>query len=788
MALPMLRWPALIVLMALSLAEVRAEEELPVFADGQARVSFAESARGGEFYGPLLKFAIEDFRRCFQLMTGVELPTTPQKGTVPIVFRLTGPEDGNVNAEQAAAVHDYKIVVEPTQIVIESVSYMGITNGLYGLLDKWGCRWVMPGEIGEVVPKVTSLSLPLGTIDGTMSSDMRVKTYHGGEAGKAWVLRNRNKFGRYLPTDHNWTGHGPGAVVPTAIYNDPAKPDTYHPEYYALIGGKRTPSQICTTNPEVIALAAKAADKFFEHAPLADTFPLEPNDNVDFCQCEKCVALDPPGHTFDGLPLLTDRVVTFANEVAKLVREKHPGKKVGIFAYINHTLPPVNVKPDPDLVVSVCRFNYDHHRLIPREEGDSASQFYQLVKDWKKLVPNVFVYEYNPTYWNANLLSPNYLDFAQTIKDLKEIGSIGSYPDGMIYYDNATNFLIYYMLFRFSVDASLDPTKELAAMCDAFYGPAAKPMLAYYQTMAETTNHKLEDGGLFGGGFRYYYKIFNPDMIERARQSLDVALKEAPAGSVYHRRVELAALNQSYLVAYLDGVWKAQAGDYRGSVEAFDRMDKIVPKLGEAGLLADDKVNVAGVEYTAQRIKGLRMLVLCDYFPEKFGMITRWRMLGPFDNSTRDAEFRKDSFEPLKSIDKPVRLASGQMMDWKDLNSPSGFIDFKKLFGPLDPKWTASYVYVGVKVRAPEKQAVELRMDSFNSFRVFLNGAEVFYRPGWENDMPDGNKVPVTLEAGENTIVVKCTHTADSYTFPWGLFFRITKPDGSRVSGLEFVP
>ena len=756
---------------------------LDVFSSGSANI-YLDAEKIDAFLAP----AVEDFRRYFKVMTGADLPTEKHGNAIPIRFRITASPNDKLSKEQTAAWHDCKIFVEKSQIMLESTSSYGISNGLYKLLDKWGCRWIMPGAIGECIPKVTSLTLPYETIDQKLSTDMRIKVFHGGEEGRAWARRNQNRFGRYLPTDHNWATKARGTIVPEEIFNNPEKPETYHPEYYALIGGKRSPRQICTTNPGVIKRLGDAMDEYFTAFPDADSFSIDPNDNTDFCQCKTCVALDPAGTTPEGLPLMTDRIVTFANEASKIIRVKYPGKYVGFCAYNLHTLPPVNVKPEPEVIVCVTRMNYEQYRLTPRDENDSAAQFYKLVSDWVKLVSRVTTYEYTPLFWNANFFCPNYLDFAQTMKDTMKLGSRGTYTDGMIFYDNTTNFVTNYLYFRLSADITLDPKEELSRMSETFYGPAGKAMYDYYLTMAETTEIKMPANVLFSGGVRNYYELFTPDIIERAGTFLQTALSAVPNDDVYRKRVELAKLNQNYLNFYLDGVWKAKQKDYEGSMKAFDQLDEIVPKLGEAGLLMREH-NVFGVEDTQERIRGVRLMVLADSFPEEFGMVTRWKLLGPFDNSLRDAEMKTDPFEPLNSIDTPVKTADGEKHEWKSTVSPSGFLNFKNSFGEVNPAWKAFYAYVGVEVNSPKKQWVELRMDSFQSFRVFLNGKDVFYRPGADNDLPDKRKVPVRLESGKNVIVIKCTHGGgDNYSFPSGLYFRITYPDGKLVKGLDYAP
>ena len=57
---------------------------------------------------------------------------------------------------------------------------------------------------------------------------------------------------------------------------------------------------------------------------------MDPNDNIDFCQCDDCTALDVPGQMYHGVPSVTDRVVTDFGAiktelVVRLVRRPYVG-------------------------------------------------------------------------------------------------------------------------------------------------------------------------------------------------------------------------------------------------------------------------------------------------------------------------------------------------------------------------------------------------------------------------------------------------------------------------------
>ena len=75
-----------------------------------------------------------------------------------------------------------------------------------------------------------------------------------------------------------------------------------HPEYYALVGGKRGERQgrrgrlqLCTSNPDVVTEVAERIVKIREADPSIKMVSLDPMDTHAFCECPTCRALDEKG-------------------------------------------------------------------------------------------------------------------------------------------------------------------------------------------------------------------------------------------------------------------------------------------------------------------------------------------------------------------------------------------------------------------------------------------------------------------------------------------------------------
>ena len=107
----------------------------------------------------------------------------------------------------------------------------GSYNAVCGYLRDIGVRWYMPGEIGEILPKMSSIRLP--KVDKTVRPDfpMRILNFRPSVYGRdamMWGFRLgiRQPYGRQA-------AHGLHGMT------DNEATLTNHPDWFALYGGKR---------------------------------------------------------------------------------------------------------------------------------------------------------------------------------------------------------------------------------------------------------------------------------------------------------------------------------------------------------------------------------------------------------------------------------------------------------------------------------------------------------------------------------------------------------------------
>jgi hypothetical protein len=391
-------------------------------------------------------------------------PAPVAPGAIPLRLKIM-PKPAKASLFDAQITQGWRMDTDRSGITLSAHTSLGLQNALYALLDRWGCRWVMVGELGECIPKVRKLTVPVGTLEPKVYNDFSVDSSGSGSVYTEFYARNQAGFLNWTTMQHYWLY----ALPPEKYFGT-------HPEWYSLIAGKRQPKQLCTSNPEVIAEMIKAANTFLGAGENRVCFPMDPMDGIDFCQCDNCRALDVPGQFTNGAPSVTDRVLRFANQVAAGIRDEFPDRYVGFYAYWTHVDPPLRERPAPNVIVGLTRMNNCLLHLTPRPTCPT-SNFAKLVRAWQKLTPNVTAYEYDPISWTGSLPCPIWLDMGRSLKTmLVDLGVKGSYSDmGVLPASQAGIFLNRYLPLRIKVNPNQKPEAVLGDMCQAFFGPEKSP-------------------------------------------------------------------------------------------------------------------------------------------------------------------------------------------------------------------------------------------------------------------------------------------------------------------------
>ncbi|MBX3731518.1 MAG: hypothetical protein KF791_02865 [Verrucomicrobiae bacterium] len=209
----------------------------------------------------------------------------------------------------------------------------------------------------------------------------------------------------------------------------------------------------------------------------------------------------------------------------------------------------------------------------------------------------------------------------------------------------------------------------------------------------------------------------------------------------------------------------AESGDTAGAVASFRR-------ALAAAREADQ------VDELAQKLRGLGEPV---DLRETFGWVTRWKVIGPFDNSGGGGF--SSSFPPEESVDLAAEHGGkGVRVRWQDYETLDeyGLVDFNRPLSPLKEvtgyAWTEFWSETG--------RPAQIRLGCKNGWKVWVNGQFLFGRDEYHRAAEmDQYRLPFELRPGRNTILVKCCQNeqTEDWTREWEFQLRVTDAEGTPI-------
>ncbi len=475
-----------------------ASGDLVLVRDGQALATIVTAAKPSDN----ARLGAAELQKYIEKITGAKLPiatdASPPSG--PLV--LVGPSsltDGIAGLQIPAGrtknlrEEGFVIQTDGDRLVLagnDAAPYYGTRYAVVEFLHGLGVRWFLPGEIGEVIPKMATISVSPTRVLQRPDFPVRNWWEHAhdnmGAECQAWKIHNKlnpesvEVFG--VPGDSSV-----GGFLPKDRFKD-------HPEWFALQrDGTRSVGHPCTTSEgmirhfvDFIKARARAGNKVSSFAP---------DDGMPRCWCKNCEKI---GNAFDGYgsndrdPVpdasVSNEWFYFVNRIMTEVNKEFPDHIISTNGYANRDVPPemppdVAFNPNKNLVVmfaNICACTI--HRFDDPKCWQVQRQA-QMIKQWCKLSDKVWMYNYNYTMLvNKRTLTPMVHRLRRNIPLLKEWGVIGFNDQ-----DEADWALSGLPTRLVRARLEWDTKADVDAILDDFYakwfGRAAGPMKTYYDAL-----------------------------------------------------------------------------------------------------------------------------------------------------------------------------------------------------------------------------------------------------------------------------------------------------------------
>ena len=427
---------------------------------------------------------------------------------------------------------------DPDRLVVEGRNWTiegkqdeyGTVNAVYTFLhDQLGVRWLWPGETGvDVLSKDTIAFSPF---------EYR---YHP-------QIRQRASILRFLAL--SWLGGPCDWTLPQRLQldsmNAPIQGHGFgdwwdrfnetHRHYFALQpDGTRSgfPSpgnaKLCQSNPAVWQQWIADVEAQIEEDPNQTVFSAAPNDSwlSGHCVCENCQAWDHPDGELRSFRwqgegaqyvALSDRHVTFANQLGRLLKERFPDRELYVMMYSYGHSRPVPIEAVPDDNVIMCSVANFILRSFKADRGSSQGTLHRdQLAGWGEVSKQLM--------WRPNTGSPSgwrwgapVAPFAQMAEDMRlvaDAGCIGISID-TVWIHWATQGPLYYLMAHLAWNPYDDEKAIMADYWQRGFGPAADSVEAYFRLV------EVNEG------------LLSEELVAQAAVLLDRAAEEA-AGSDKH--------------------------------------------------------------------------------------------------------------------------------------------------------------------------------------------------------------------------------------------------------------
>jgi hypothetical protein len=453
----------------------------PLAKDGKALAPIVISERAGE----KTKVAVEELKTYLSQISGAVFQVQTGNGESGLVVgamsefpvpELSKPLEivNSIDGKEA-----YAIRTQEKRLLLVGATDLAVSHAVYRFLEELGCRWFFPNPTGnwEVIPSISDLKFNKDLTDRPVFLERRIwyawGLFQDGGHPASTSLNPRSAASDYA--DWSRRNHMAGSFVTNTghayetIARENAAEFAMHPEYWALVDGKRTGPQFELGNPGLRKLVIDWAVDYFKKNPNADMVSVDPADGAGVSQSEEAKAY----------ANANDSPFKLANEVAVALQNAYPGqnKMVGLYAYNWHSdPPPFALEPNVYIQLTMA-FNGG---LLTLD---------QLFEEWPKKVKNLGFYDYYSTWrwdfdmWPGGRVANKSYPIDMVRRFQKTNGRSGAYATS-ISAESSNNWGVngrgYYLANKLMWNPGLDAEALLDDFYQKAFGPAAAAMKKYY--------------------------------------------------------------------------------------------------------------------------------------------------------------------------------------------------------------------------------------------------------------------------------------------------------------------
>lgn len=491
------------------------------------------------------RFASEELKKYLQQMLGATVKITHGKCDTDAQFIIGNPER-NYACTEYISVEEFKNTVpgpegmmirsygENTVIIAGSYGNVGeyergTIYGVYEFLERF-CSCTLAAfshpdvDAGEIIPQLKTLDLSdINYVKKCADRPYRTAIIQyadaAGDPDKVlnipffdWLVKNR--YNRIL----TWTsiydhfkntellseierrglgltvGHHESSRLFLPAYGNEYFPEKYyetHPEFFKLQkDGTRFLNQdpwgqwvYCSRNREALEAVANNINDWLDKNPSVDILAMWPNDGIsEQCTCSECSKYSK-----------IENYTYFVNEIAKLVKPKHPNIKFDLLIYVDLWECPEGIKLEPSIMIDESTWHVNGLRRTGKPDGSclNGTHFEQNLLKWRNAGAEVVYYDY---YMGIYSLRQRWIPMADELQPIwKNFVKVGVSGSGtQIECFNIWNHLLnFYTFARTGYDTEISLERSINSLC-RLYGKGGETVAEVFTELEELLDGQVE--------------------------------------------------------------------------------------------------------------------------------------------------------------------------------------------------------------------------------------------------------------------------------------------------------
>lgn len=484
-------------------------------------------------------YAAKELRWYFGRMTAAVFEILASEEYAGPAVRIT--RDGRCAGEA------YRIVSDADGVSVTGGN-RGLLYGVYELLERLGCRFFT--KDCEKIPVSNQLTIPFMDVGGQPAFEYRSHNYADVLQSPRFAVRCRLNGSGRIPArmggsmDYVWFVHTFENMLPVSEFG------RTHPEYYALVDGKRCVrnggrTQLCLTNPDVLRIATERVREALLKYPDKKIISVSQNDWEGNCRCERCLAVDAQ----EGSPAGT--MLRFVNTVAEKLEDEFPDVIFDTLAYMYTRRAPKITGNRKNVCVRLCSIEccFAHPfsectdlSRSPAGADGMKNRFIDDLRAWGTVCDRMYIWDYTTCFAHYPMPYPNWRVLQPNLLEMAANNVKGVFEQACGASRGSTDFneLRMYLISKLLWDPSCDLARHRREFMEYYYGAAAENLTEYLDLLCDNVS---ADGTHIHYDDNPVHPYLNEERLDAYDRLFDAAAAAVRGDALRLMRVEKARLS-----------------------------------------------------------------------------------------------------------------------------------------------------------------------------------------------------------------------------------------------------